>query len=102
MDRRDDHGWVEVICGPMFSGKSEELIRRITRYTIARVPTQTFAFTRRRYAWPVVSHSRCPRRPSQAAASCCPGEARTVGWGSTNPVLRRGLPTWWRPAARQR
>jgi thymidine kinase len=26
----------------MFSGKSEELIRRITRYQIARVPTQTF------------------------------------------------------------
>ncbi|MDP2624467.1 MAG: thymidine kinase [Actinomycetota bacterium] len=42
MDRRDDQGWVEVICGPMFSGKSEELIRRITRYHIARVPTQTF------------------------------------------------------------
>jgi thymidine kinase len=42
MDRRDDRGWVEVICGPMFSGKSEELIRRITRYHIARVPTQTF------------------------------------------------------------
>jgi thymidine kinase len=42
MDRRGEKGWVEVICGPMFSGKSEELIRRITRYTIARVPTQTF------------------------------------------------------------
>ena len=42
MDRRGDRGWVEVICGPMFSGKSEELIRRITRYQIARVPTQTF------------------------------------------------------------
>jgi len=42
MDRRGDSGWVEVICGPMFSGKSEELIRRITRYKIARVPTQTF------------------------------------------------------------
>jgi thymidine kinase len=42
MDRRGDQGWVEVICGPMFSGKSEELIRRITRYQIARVPVQTF------------------------------------------------------------
>ncbi len=42
MDRRGDSGWVEVICGPMFSGKSEELIRRITRYKIARVPTQIF------------------------------------------------------------
>jgi thymidine kinase len=42
MDRRDERGWIEVICGPMFSGKSEELIRRITRYNIARLPTQTF------------------------------------------------------------
>ncbi|HET9201562.1 MAG TPA: thymidine kinase [Acidimicrobiia bacterium] len=42
MDRRGDQGWVEVICGPMFSGKSEELIRRVTRYQIARVPVQTF------------------------------------------------------------
>ena len=42
MDRRDERGWVEVICGPMFSGKSEELIRRIVRYQIARLPTQTF------------------------------------------------------------
>jgi thymidine kinase len=42
MDRRGEQGWVEVICGPMFSGKSEELIRRITRYQIARVPIQTF------------------------------------------------------------
>jgi len=42
MDRRDERGWVEVICGPMFSGKSEELIRRMTRYQIARIPVQTF------------------------------------------------------------
>jgi thymidine kinase len=42
MDRRGDQGWVEVICGPMFSGKIEELIRRITRYQIARIPVQTF------------------------------------------------------------
>jgi len=29
-------GWIEVICGPMFSGKTEELIRRIRRAQIAR------------------------------------------------------------------
>ena len=29
-------GWIEVICGPMFSGKSEELIRRLRRAMIAR------------------------------------------------------------------
>ncbi|HSR14940.1 MAG TPA: thymidine kinase [Gemmatimonadales bacterium] len=59
MDRRDDRGWVEVICGPMFSGKSEELIRRITRYHIARIPTQTFkpAIDDRYASDEVVSHS---------------------------------------------
>jgi thymidine kinase len=29
-------GWLEVICGPMFSGKTEELIRRLRRAQIAR------------------------------------------------------------------
>ncbi|HEY4584226.1 MAG TPA: thymidine kinase [Acidimicrobiia bacterium] len=42
MFRRSHDGWVEVICGPMFSGKSEELIRRVTRSQIARIPVQTF------------------------------------------------------------
>ncbi|MDH3462916.1 MAG: thymidine kinase [Acidimicrobiia bacterium] len=42
MFRRHSEGWVEVICGPMFSGKSEELIRRVTRSKIARIPVQTF------------------------------------------------------------
>ena len=28
-------GWLEVICGPMFSGKSEEMIRRLRRAEIA-------------------------------------------------------------------
>ncbi|HWB87350.1 MAG TPA: thymidine kinase [Bryobacteraceae bacterium] len=35
-------GWIEVICGPMFSGKSEELIRRIRRATIARKRVDVF------------------------------------------------------------
>jgi thymidine kinase len=42
MHRRSEQGWIEVIAGPMFSGKSEELIRRVTRYGIARIPVQTF------------------------------------------------------------
>jgi thymidine kinase len=36
MDRHDETGWIEVICGSMFSGKSEELIRRLRRAKIAR------------------------------------------------------------------
>src|SRR3954468_7894255 len=35
-------GWIEVVCGPMFSGKSEELIRRLRRATIARKRVQVF------------------------------------------------------------
>jgi len=35
-------GWLEVICGPMFSGKSEELIRRLRRAQIARKRVQVF------------------------------------------------------------
>ena len=35
-------GWVEVIAGAMFSGKSEELIRRLRRAKIARQKVQVF------------------------------------------------------------
>ena len=36
------HGWLEVITGSMFSGKSEELIRRLRRVQIARQKVQVF------------------------------------------------------------
>ncbi len=36
------HGRIEVICGSMFSGKSEELIRRVRRAEIARQTVQVF------------------------------------------------------------
>lgn len=35
-------GWIEVVCGPMFSGKSEELIRRLRRAKIARKRVEVF------------------------------------------------------------
>jgi thymidine kinase len=35
-------GWIEVICGCMFSGKTEELIRRLRRAQIADLPVQVF------------------------------------------------------------
>jgi len=35
-------GWVEVICGSMFSGKTEELIRRVTRAKIANQKVELF------------------------------------------------------------
>lgn len=37
-----DAGWIEVICGSMFSGKTEELIRRLRRAQIAQMPTIIF------------------------------------------------------------
>jgi thymidine kinase len=40
--QRQDRGWIEVICGSMFSGKTEELIRRVRRAQIARQKVQVF------------------------------------------------------------
>ena len=40
--RKASHGWIEVITGSMFSGKSEELIRRLRRAQIARQHVQIF------------------------------------------------------------
>src|SRR5918912_3349156 len=39
---RTHPGWIEVIAGSMFSGKSEELIRRLRRAKIARQKVQVF------------------------------------------------------------
>ncbi len=52
-------GWVEVVCGPMFSGKSEELIRRLKRAKIARQPLQIFKpkIDDRYHETRIVSHS---------------------------------------------
>lgn len=52
-------GWIEVICGPMFSGKSEELIRRLRRARIARKRVQVFkpSIDDRYSADEIVSHA---------------------------------------------
>ena len=51
-------GWVEVICGSMFSGKTEELIRRLRRAMIANQKTMIFkpAMDTRYHDTKVVSH----------------------------------------------
>ena len=63
-------GWIEVIVGSMFSGKSEELIRRLRRAMIARQRVQIFKPTiDQRYAeTEIVSHSEM-RLPSIPVAS---------------------------------
>lgn len=42
MEKYAGTGWIEVICGPMFAGKSEELIRRVKRLEYARKKTLVF------------------------------------------------------------
>ncbi|WP_420146931.1 thymidine kinase [Spirosoma sp.] len=52
-------GWIEVICGSMFSGKTEELIRRLNRARIAKLNVQIFkpALDTRYHEENIVSHS---------------------------------------------
>jgi thymidine kinase len=42
MERTRRDGWIEVVTGVMFSGKSEELLRRVRRATLARKRVQVF------------------------------------------------------------
>jgi thymidine kinase len=57
--RTSKPGWIEVIAGSMFSGKSEELIRRLRRAQIARQHVQIFkpAIDTRYSQGEIVSHS---------------------------------------------
>lgn len=52
-------GWIEVVCGPMFSGKTEELIRRLRRAVYAKQRVQIFKpeVDARYDAVDIVSHS---------------------------------------------
>ena len=52
-------GWIEVICGSMFSGKTEELIRRLNRAKIAKQKVEIFkpAIDTRYHEIDVVSHN---------------------------------------------
>jgi thymidine kinase len=42
IEPKDNSGWIEVICGSMFSGKTEELIRRVKRAKIANQNVRIF------------------------------------------------------------
>src|SRR6478609_12247210 len=58
-NRQGKSGWIEVICGCMFSGKAEELIRRLNRALIAKQKVEIFkpAIDKRYHAEQVVSHN---------------------------------------------
>lgn len=51
-------GWIEVVCGSMFSGKTEELIRRLKRVRLAKQKVEIFkpAIDNRYHEQKVVSH----------------------------------------------
>src|SRR5437870_432846 len=73
-------GWIEVICGPMFSGKSEELIRRLRRAMIARKRVQVFkpAIDTRYSDTDIVSHGalRMKSEPLDSSADIL----RRIDW----------------------
>lgn len=58
-DSETKAGWIEVICGCMFSGKTEELIRRLNRALIAKQKTEIFKprVDKRYHDENIVSHS---------------------------------------------
>jgi thymidine kinase len=58
-NRGRSHGWIEVICGSMFSGKTEELIRRLKRAEIAQMKVEIFKpkVDNRYHEEDVVSHN---------------------------------------------
>lgn len=79
-------GHLEVICGPMFSGKSEELMRRLRRATIARQRVALFkpALDTRHAPGAVVSHAgaRLEAQPVSdlAALRLLPGPPEVVAF----------------------
>jgi thymidine kinase len=58
-NREERSGWIEVICGCMFSGKTEELIRRLNRALIAQQKVEIFkpAVDKRYHEEKIVSHA---------------------------------------------
>ena len=68
---RSNIGWIEVICGPMFAGKSEELMRRLRRAKIARKRVQVFkpAIDDRYSADEIVSHGDVRMRSEVVTSS---------------------------------
>ncbi|MGS2741356.1 thymidine kinase [Sinomicrobium sp. M5D2P17] len=73
VNHKEQFGWIEVICGSMFSGKTEELIRRLRRAQIAKQKVEIFkpAIDTRHSEDMVVSHDANEIRstPVPAAAN---------------------------------
>ena len=59
INHKEQFGWIEVICGSMFSGKTEELIRRLRRAQFAKQKVEIFkpVLDTRYHSENVVSHN---------------------------------------------
>lgn len=81
----EQFGWIEVICGSMFSGKTEELIRRLKRAQFAKQKVEIFkpAVDTRYDDEKVVSHDeseiRCTPVPSSANIMLLANDIDVVG-----------------------
>jgi thymidine kinase len=81
-------GRIEVICGPMFSGKTEELLRRIRRARIAHQPTLIFKHSVDvRYDADAVTSHDANALPSVAVASSAALRAYLAGLQSPVTVV---------------
>ncbi|MEW6402758.1 MAG: thymidine kinase [Chloroflexota bacterium] len=83
---RHTHGSIEVICGSMFSGKTDELIRRLVRARIAKQKVQVFkpAIDVRYAVEKVTSHAgsnfdACPVEKAAAIRSKLEADTTVVG-----------------------
>ncbi len=85
VNHTEQFGWIEVICGSMFSGKTEELIRRLKRAQFAKQKVEIFKPTvDTRYADEmVVSHDeneiRCTPVPASANITLLANDIDVVG-----------------------
>lgn len=85
VNQNEQFGWIEVICGSMFSGKTEELIRRLKRAQFAKQKVEIFKPTvDNRYADDmVVSHDeneiRCTPVPASSNILLMATEIEVVG-----------------------
>ena len=71
MHYQPNGGWIELVCGSMFSGKTEELLRRVRRVEIARKKLQIFkpAIDNRYGLVRVASHSGIAREDALIVGS---------------------------------
>jgi thymidine kinase len=73
VNQQEQFGWIEVICGSMFSGKTEELIRRLKRAQFAKQKVEIFkpAVDTRYDNEMVVSHNKNEIRSTPVPVAVC-------------------------------